>query len=48
MAAGTTSATTFTVRIGGSGSVTKINILSGGGSYGSILQSTMRVWEIAV
>ena len=48
MAAGTTSATTFTVRIAGSGGTTKINILSGGGSYGSILQSTMRVWEIAV
>ena len=48
MVAGTTSATTFKVRFGGSGGTTYWNRRPSGNTYGGVLFSSMCIWEIEV
>jgi hypothetical protein len=46
MTAGTTSSTTFKVRIGTAGGTTTFNGLSGAGIFGGVLASSIRVTEV--
>ena len=49
MSAGTTSSTTFKIRIGGTNAATTtLNGASGSRYYGGVMSTNLTIWEIAV